>query len=313
MVSGMKREFILPVIVSACGIASITGCAPAWDEVARRLIEPGSLPYEAVAGGPVAAAANKAGGRYDHARRIPAPDGTLLDVWVISARKEISPRRTAVLLHPLQTGKTWLTAMGNALADRGYDVVLPDMRAHGSSGGRYVTWGAKEKYDVKAIVDALSGEGLIHGAIYVFGTSAGAAIAVQYAAIDPRCRGVVATAPPQSCRTITRRIMLTATDDFHAAALTRAAELAEFDPDQASAQAAAAQLACPLILVHGMMDVVVPYGHGQAVFNAAPEPKKFYSFPADGHCIEVLRGDWLVDRIVDLASMTAPGASAALK
>ncbi|MCY2926989.1 MAG: alpha/beta fold hydrolase [Planctomycetota bacterium] len=302
----MKREAILQVIVSAFMVAALGGCAPAWDELARRLIEPGSLPYEAVAGGPVAAAANKAAGRYDHARSIAAPDGTPLDVWVISARKELNPRRTAVLLHPLQAGKTWLTAMGNALADRGYDVVLPDMRAHGSSGGRYVTWGAKEKYDVKAVVDALSGEGLIHGAVYVFGTSAGAAIAVQYAAIDPRCRGVVATAPPQSCRAITRRILLTATDEMHTAALARAAELAGFDPDQASAEAAAANLHCPLIVVHGMMDVVVPFGHGQAVFNAAPEPKKFYSFPADGHCIEVLRGDWMVDRIVDLASMTAP-------
>ena len=37
-----------------------------------------------------------------------------------------------------------------------------------------------------------------------------------------------------------------------------------------------AKLKCPLWVTHGTRDEIIPFGHGKAVFDAAPEPKKFY-------------------------------------
>jgi len=278
---------------------------------ARSLIVPASLPWAIISEPPGTGQVLKLFGRTDSNRRIETADGIKIDLWVIKSRREAADaattrpaaRGTVVVLHPLLAGKAWFLGTGVVLARRGWDVVLMDLRAHGYSGGKYMTWGAKEKHDVKTVVDKLLGEGEIAEPIYALGSSFGGSVAVQYAAIDPRCRGVMAIAPPQSCLEITRRMMLLDSEADYQAALAKAAEMADFDPKEASAEAAAAKLKCPLIVVHGFLDVIVPYQHGEAVFKAAPDPKELITLWADGHASEIARKKWIADRIDQLAAM----------
>jgi len=303
-------------LVGLLSVAAAAGCRPAVETKARSLIVPASLVWALVSEPPGTGQVLKLVGRTDSNRRIETADGTPIDLWVIKSRRkgtgaattrpaatQPSSRGTVVILHPLLAGKAWFLKTGVDLAARGFNVVLMDLRAHGYSGGKYTTWGAKEKHDVKTVVDTLLEEGAIAEPIYVLGSSMGGAVAVQYAAIDPRCRGVVAIAPPQNCREITRRMMLLESEGDYQAALAKAAELADFDPNDASAEAAAAKLKCPLILVHGFLDVIVPYQHGEAVFKAAPEPKKFITLWADGHASEFARDRWVADRVDELSKM----------
>jgi fermentation-respiration switch protein FrsA (DUF1100 family) len=39
----------------------------------------------------------------------------------------------------------------------------------------------------------------------------------------------------------------------------------------------------PLLVLHGERDEVVPFAQGRRVFEAAPEPKRFYAIPGAGH------------------------------
>jgi fermentation-respiration switch protein FrsA (DUF1100 family) len=39
----------------------------------------------------------------------------------------------------------------------------------------------------------------------------------------------------------------------------------------------------PLLVLHGDRDEVVPFGQGRKVFEAAPEPKKFFTIVGAGH------------------------------
>ncbi len=216
-------------------------------------------------------------GRIDAHRRISATDGTHIDVWVIKARvrKGTAPLgATALVIHSLTTSKAWFLSLGEDLARAGWDVVLPDLRAHGDSEGRYMTWGAIEKYDMKEIVDALIDEQLIAPRIYALGGSVGGCVAVQYAAIDTRCKGVMALAAPTGIRGGAKMLSRFSTAEALNSAVSRAGAIAGFDPENASAVSAAARLKCPLILVHGRLDVVVPYQHSQKIYNAAWEPKK---------------------------------------
>ena len=42
-------------------------------------------------------------------------------------------------------------------------------------------------------------------------------------------------------------------------------------------------LSVPLLILHGDHDEIVPFEQGQAVFEAAPEPKEFYTIRGAGH------------------------------
>jgi alpha-beta hydrolase superfamily lysophospholipase len=77
------------------------------------------------------------------------------------------------------------------LLSSGYGVVMMDARAHGDSGGSRSTYGFLERYDQRAIVDALESSERISDLV-ALGESMGAAVSLQSAAVDPRIEGLVA-------------------------------------------------------------------------------------------------------------------------
>ena len=273
--------------------------------------------------------------RIDQHHRFLMADKTPIDVWVIKARpgegKEI--RATALLLHGLgeSKGTRYLFVAGQRLAKMGYDVVLMDLRAHGRSGGEYVTHGALEKHDVKSVMDSLIGARTVHPNVYVFGRTLGAAVAIQYAAIDPRCKGVVALTPYRDVRSFGRlRLAPLApalSQKDYETHLARAGEIASFDPEDASAVAAASKLSCPLLLVHALFDLralvglAVPVEHSQDIRLAARGPTKLILVTpvAEQIALALILDRWIPDKIHMLATKgleetaTKPAAKPAAK
>ncbi|HHH75702.1 MAG TPA: alpha/beta fold hydrolase, partial [Phycisphaerae bacterium] len=259
---------ILNYIIACIALAAVTsGCRRIC---AERIIDP--LAFEgqfalALKGSPKDLIKQ---GQIDAHRRVTVSDGTEIDAWVIKSRPEsISRNATVVVIHPMMASKTRFFSLGECLASDGWDVVLPDLRAHGASGGRYMTWGAKEKHDIKALVDAMIAEKLIEPDVYVLGASLGGCVAVQYAAIDSRCKGVLAIAPAMGVESVARTMFPLAPSGWLTKTIAVAGEIADFDPADASALDAASELKCPLILVHGPLDVIVPHSHGERIYAAA--------------------------------------------
>jgi len=249
-------------------------------------------------------------GKIDAHRRIPAADGEPLDVWVIGARRAGSPQRcrgTVLLIHGLWDSKARMYTAGARLAAEGYHVVLPDLRAHGRSGGELTTWGARETEDLAAVMAALTAEGLIAGPRQVVGFSMGGGIAVQYAATDPACRGVVALAPVGDTRAILRRLLRVQAPLTRGARVEaivdRAGELGGFDVDATSAVAVAPRLRCPIVILHGRLDRTVPPAHSQAIHAAAAGPKQLLHVPWAGHnSLLYGRANWILAQVTALAA-----------
>lgn len=272
--------------------------------------------------------------RIDYAIECAADDGIKISAWAIKAQTPArssqpsggansqpatgansqpaggaptQPAATVVLLHGMGEGKAIYLGVARRLSARGLNAVLIDLRAHGCSGGKYVTYGAKEKHDVMAVLDCLAQRGLAIGDVYAFGATLGGAAAIQYAAIDPRCKGVVAVAPYKDARSIARWIVFfhapTMSEANFARTLARAGQLADFDPDEASAVAAAGKFAGPMLLVHGLLDLSVPLDHSQAIYDSAGGPRKLIIVTPGPEqlALGLVWEDWLADRLAELA------------
>ena len=241
-------------------------------------------------------------------RRFTRPDEVIIDVWGINAKVKAPtvPSGTVVILHGTEESKANYLDMGKKLAKRGFDVVLIDLRRHGRSTGKYITCGAKEKLDVKAVVDTLITEKkIIAKPLYVFGVTFGGATGIQYAAIEPRVCGVVAIAPWKDTRSKAARDlgMLSSPQDINKA-LDEIGKIAGFDPHSTSAVADAAKLTCPVYLIHGALDFSVPVSDSEAIFLALNGPRKLkIVVPAVDQTAIILRGvsAWEADLVENLA------------
>ncbi|KHD86019.1 alpha/beta hydrolase [Heyndrickxia ginsengihumi] len=84
----------------------------------------------------------------------------------------------------------------NIFLNRGFNAVIYDHRRHGESGGKTTSYGYYEKFDLKAVVDALlnrEGEDIIFG---IHGESMGAATLLQYAGLlEDRANFYIADCP----------------------------------------------------------------------------------------------------------------------
>jgi pimeloyl-ACP methyl ester carboxylesterase len=135
-------------------------------------------------------------------------DGLSLSAWLVAQPKRA--RGTVLYLHGVGDCKTAGIMLTKLLFEQGYNVYLYDSRRHGESQGSYCTYGYYEKFDVSTAINYLNDRlGKKFGPVAVFGTSMGAAVAIQAAAIDTRIKGVIAEASFTDLRTISPRCCIT--------------------------------------------------------------------------------------------------------
>jgi pimeloyl-ACP methyl ester carboxylesterase len=206
-----------------------------------------------------------------------AGDGVLLNGWHCRAS---GPRRgTLVYLHGVADNHTSAAGAIDRFAVKGLDVIAYDSRAHGNSTGEVCTYGYFEKRDLHRVLGTLP-----PGPIVLFGTSLGAAIALQEAADDPRVTAIVAAETFSDLRTVaTERAPFFFTRPTIDCAFRLAERQADFKADEVSPAAAARTIGIPVLLIHGAADVDTPPAHSQRVFEALAGPKRLILVPGAGH------------------------------
>jgi pimeloyl-ACP methyl ester carboxylesterase len=201
------------------------------------------------------------------------------------------PRGTILVLHGVRAAGFWMLPIGTRFSEAGYRVALVDLRGHGGSTGASLTYGVRESQDLVQVIDELEARGLVAGRLGVFGHSYGAATAIQLAAADPRITAIVASAPfadlrdevPHYVRLALPGVGHLISTDYLNAALDEAGRIGQFDPDDASAEAAVTRTQAPILLVHGLDDRVIPAEHSQRIYAAAEQPARLVLLPGTGH------------------------------
>jgi len=153
------------------------------------------------------------------------------------------------------------------LTDAGLDVFSFDYRGYGRSTGSPSEEGTLE--DARAALGALVRQpGVDPARVLYLGESLGGGVAVGLAREAPP-RGLVLQSTFTSVRDMGR---------VHYPFIPR-----PLVPDAYPSLRRIRDLECPLLLMHGDQDQIVPVAQGQALFEAAPEPKRLRLFPGAGH------------------------------
>jgi pimeloyl-ACP methyl ester carboxylesterase len=212
-----------------------------------------------------------------------------LSVWIIEPKTPALG--TVLVLHGIRSDKYWLRGLAAQVALQGYRAVLPDLPGHGRSSGDWLSYGACEAHEMKALLDELTKQGRVSGNVGLVGLSYGAAVGIQLAAVDPRVRAVVAIAPFSSLRTVVPGYVahyLPALGRLIPAAfvqrgIDQAGILGNFKPDDASPLAAISRTGAQVLLIHGSTDAHIAAAQSVALHAAAPGHSELILVEGDDH------------------------------
>ena len=217
---------------------------------------------------------------------LKTPEGIGLSCWLIPA--EGTPKGTVIYLHGVSECKIVGLPMARELHDLGYNVFLYDSRRHGDSGGTYCTYGFYEKHDARAVISYVTGRTDISpGRIGLFGTSMGAAVAIQVASIDPRVVALIAESGFATLRTIfddyQKRMIKLPWHYLRNIVIKRSEHLAHFKANAVSPLEAARSVHVPVFIMHGTADTLIDSRYSEMVFAAANEPKELWLIAGARH------------------------------
>jgi len=203
--------------------------------------------------------------RYEEARLV-AEDGVTLHGWFLP----IEGSRFTVLICHGNAGNI-SHRLDRAMlmhAKLKTDVFLFDYRGYGLSEGTPDEQGTYR--DARAAHRYLStARGIPPGNLIIFGESLGAAVALQLA-LEVPARALVLEAPFTSVADMARSVL----------PFLPIGRLLRTHYDNL---AKIGGLRMPLLILHGERDTTVPFAQGRRLFEAAPEPKRFFAIPGAGH------------------------------
>ena len=222
---------------------------------------------------------------------LTSPDGALLSAWFM---RPPEPNGDAViLLHGVSDNRMGMYGYGKWLAQNHYMVLLPDARAHGSSGGELATYGLKEADDIRRWVDWI--ETAEHPrCMFGLGESMGAGQLLQSLPKEPRFCAVVAESPFATFREVAyaRFGRPFHTGPWLGRTFFRPTVDAGFlyvrfryglNMEAASPKRAVAGVKTPVLLIHGLQDRNIPPYHSDMIQAKNPSSVMVWKVPGAVH------------------------------
>lgn len=215
-----------------------------------------------------------------------ANDGIKLNGWLVKAG--LSAKGTILFLHGVGDCKIAGIPYAKLFHDHGFNAFLYDSRRHGESEGSFCTYGYYEKHDVVKIIDYLASRGDIKlGKVGIFGTSMGAAIAIQAAAIDKRIVAIVAENSFATLRSIfddyQKRIIKIPFHYLRNIVIKRSELMAKFKANDVSPLDAVHHIHLPIIFICGEDDKHIKSRYSRLLHENTDEPKELFVIPNAHH------------------------------
>ncbi len=196
-----------------------------------------------------------------------AEDGVRLHGWYAAANE--NPSGVVVLFFHGNAGNiTHRHDNIELLAEAGADVFIVSYRGYGRSEGRPSEEGLYRDAEA-AYRELTERRGIPPERIVVFGRSLGSAVAADLSA-RREVAGVILEAPFASAADMAREMLPIL--PVQRVIRSRFESIRKLD-----------RIEAPLLIIHGENDTVVPFEHGERLYETASEPKEFYPIPGAGH------------------------------
>ncbi len=178
---------------------------------------------------------------------------------------------------------------GHALSRKmGFNALVVDQRAHGSSGGTTICFGIKERHDVEAWVKYVNARFGNQMPILLSGLSMGAATVLMASnlKLPENVVGIIADSPYSAPSAIIEKVCA---DLHYPVAICRpflhlgARIFGDFKLNEITAKEAVAQTQIPILLIHGEADHFVPCSMSHEIAAHCASPVNVQTFPDAGH------------------------------
>jgi uncharacterized protein len=204
---------------------------------------------------------------------VPARDGVRLRAWWLQPSE--SNGNCVAVLHGIGDSRVGAVGFAPMFLNEGYAVLLPDSRAHGESGGEFVTYGLLERYDIIAWADWMKKAGCRK--VYGLGESLGASVLIQAAAVEPAFAAIAAECAYADLREVAEfRVRQKAHVPAIVSRLVVGSAIAYadwtdgLDLRQVSPVDSIARASTPILLIHGLQDFRTPSYNSVRLARANP-------------------------------------------
>jgi len=197
---------------------------------------------------------------------------------------------TVVLVHGYHSRGVGLGALARYYhRERGYHVLMPDLRGHGDSDGNYIAFGWHDRLDLINWLQWLLREKKGNGTLLLHGVSMGGATVLMASGetLPPQVKGIIADCAYTSARDILayqmkQRYGLPAFPFMNVTSLI-CKWRAGYYIGEASVLKQLKRSTLPILLIHGEADDFVPTAMVYRLYQEAPGEKMLLLIPEAGH------------------------------
>ena len=232
---------------------------------------------------------------------VAANDSIQLSGFMIAPENDIA-RSAIILLHGIGGNKSHFYETAQILAAEGHLAVATDLRAHGESGGKFISYGYYERHDIVAVVDYIKAK-YPDIKIGIWGGSLGGAIALQAMEIDDRIDFGIVESTFRDLEEIMhdyqRRIVRLPLGYYTDKAIRKAEQLANFQVSDVAPVKSAANIQQPVLMAHGDADVHISFEYGRAIYDQLPNAQKQWILVEGGehHGMAAIGGKAYTDQL----------------
>ncbi len=172
----------------------------------------------------------------------------------------------------------------------GYNIFMIDMRAHGKSEGKTMTFGVRERYDVLSWVNYVVERCGRRVQIVLAGISMGAATVLMASnlGLSTNVKGIMADCPYSAPKDILKCVMKSLklpTGVMYPLAKWSGKVYGRMDIEEITAKEAVADSRVPILFIHGDDDRFVPCSMSQECYDACKSEKRIVFVKDAGHGI----------------------------